>query len=321
MASEQALKAKERGNEAYKKKDFATAHKHYDEAIKLCPTNITFYSNKAAVFFEEGKFDECIEMCNKAVEVGRENRADYSLMAKAYARMANCYKMKKDLKQALHFYEKALSECRDPDIVKKHKELEKEVKELENKAYIDPELSDKEKNMGNEFFKKGDYPGAMKHYNEAIRRNPQNAVLYSNRAACFTKLMEFQRAIDDCDLCLKKDPTFVKAYIRKGAALSAMREYGRAQRAYEDALQLDPTNREAREGLHTCMRSNDENPEKARERAMQDPEVQEILRDPGMRVLLEQMSQDPNAAREHLQNKDIFRKLMKLQEAGIIQMR
>ena len=33
-----------------------------------------------------------------------------------------------------------------------------------------------------------------------------------------------------------------------------------------------------------CVRSNDENPEKARERALQDPEVQEILRDPSMFV-------------------------------------
>lgn len=45
------------------------------------------------------------------------------------------------------------------------------------------------------------------------------------------------------------------------------------------------------------------------------------FRDPGMRLLLEQMSQDPGAVREHLQNPDILRKLMKLREAGIIKLR
>lgn len=47
----------------------------------------------------------------------------------------------------------------------------------------------------------------------------------------------------------------------------------------------------------------------------------EYFRDPGMRLLLEQMSNDPGAVKEHLRNRDILQKLLKLQEAGIIQMR
>ena len=36
----------------------------------------------SAAYFEEGKYDECIGMCNKAIEVGREQRAYYSMIAK-----------------------------------------------------------------------------------------------------------------------------------------------------------------------------------------------------------------------------------------------
>ena len=78
----QALKEKDLGNEAYKKKDFATAHLHYDKAIEIDPKNIMYYTNKSAVLFEEGKFDECIELCEKAVNVGRENRATFAQIAK-----------------------------------------------------------------------------------------------------------------------------------------------------------------------------------------------------------------------------------------------
>ncbi|KAK6026290.1 tetratricopeptide repeat protein [Ostertagia ostertagi] len=241
------------------------------------------------------------------------------------ARAGNAYSKKEDWKEALNWYEKSVSEFRDPEVVKKAKELEKSIKERERMAYINPELAQEEKNLGNELFKvfiatyntllrKETIPGAMKHYNEAVKRDPENAILYSNRAACYTKLLDFQRALDDCEQCIKRDPKF-------SAVLTAMREWTKAKRAYEDALAVDPSNSEALEGLRNCFRSNDEDPEKARERALEDPEVQAILRDPGMRLLLEQMSQDPGAVREHLQNPDIAAKLMKLREAGIIQMR
>lgn len=35
-----------------------------------------------AVMFEKGEYENCIELCKQAVDVGREQRADYPLIAK-----------------------------------------------------------------------------------------------------------------------------------------------------------------------------------------------------------------------------------------------
>ena len=86
---------KEQGNTAYKKKIFEVALTHYNKAAELDPTDMTYYTNIAAVYFEQKEYEKCIDQCIKAIEIGRENRADFKLIAKAYTRIGNSYmKMK-----------------------------------------------------------------------------------------------------------------------------------------------------------------------------------------------------------------------------------
>lgn len=314
----QALIQKDLGNDCYKKKEFDNAITHYEKAIEFDPTDITFYTNMAAVFFEQKEYEKCIKECEKAIEIGRENRADFKLIAKAFTRIGNAYKKMEQWKLAKTYFEKSMSEHRTPEIKTLLSEVERRIVEEERKAYIDPVKAEQEKELGNEYFKKGDYSTAVKHYTEAIKRNPDDSKLYSNRAACYTKLAAFDLGLKDCEQCCKLDPKFIKGWIRKGKILQGMQQPSKALTAYQKALELDPSNAEALEGYRSCSTQLNSNPEEVRKRAMSDPEVQQILRDPAMRCILEQMQQDPHALQDHLKNPEIAAKIQKLLESGLI---
>ncbi|GBO98647.1 hypothetical protein EVAR_180_1 [Eumeta japonica] len=313
-----AFEEKDLGNDYYKKKEFDEAIKHYQKAIEHDSTEITFYTNLAAVFFEQKEYEKCIKECEKAIEIGRENRADFKLIAKAFTRIGNAYKKMEQWKLAKTYFEKSMSEHRTPEIKTLLSEVEKKIVEEEKKAYVDPVKAEQEKELGNDFFKKGDYSSAVKHYTEAIKRNPDDPKLYSNRAACYTKLAAFDLGLRDCDTCCQLDPKFIKGWIRKGKILQGMQQPSKALSAYQKALELDPSNAEALEGYRTCSTQLHSNPEEVRKRAMADPDVQAILRDPAMRCILEQMQQDPQALQDHLKNPDIAAKIQKLLESGLI---
>ncbi|CAK8676814.1 unnamed protein product [Clavelina lepadiformis] len=321
---QESLEEKGLGNAAYKKKDFESALAHYDKASKLDPTNMAFLTNKAAVYFEQNELEKCREVCHKAIEVGREHRAGYALIAKAFARIGNSYMREKNYASAKQFFDKSLAEQRTKDVLAKAQQCEKAMAEAERLAYINPELSLEEKKKGNDFYNAGKYPEALKCYNEAIKRNPDNATLYSNRAACYMKLLEFRLALKDCDECVQKDPNFIKGHIRKGGALEAMKEFSRAVDAYQKALEVDPNNSEATDGCRRCLHNdyqNRNNPEEVQKRAMSDPEVGRIMRDPAMKMILDQIQRDPKALQEHLKNPEVARNIQKLLDVGILSVR
>lgn len=56
-------------------------------------------------------------------------------------------------------------------------------------------------------------------------------------------------------------------------------------------------------------------------KAMNDPDVQNILSDPVMRQVLNDLQTDPKSAAKHMQHPEIRTKINKLVAAGIIQTR
>ncbi|CAA7403622.1 unnamed protein product [Spirodela intermedia] len=330
----EAQKEKEAGNSTYKKKDFDTAIQHYTKALELDDEDISFLTNRAAVYLEMGKYEECVKDCDRAVERGRELRSDFKMIAKALTRkgtaLVKLAKTSKDYEPAIESFQKALTEHRNPDTLKKLNDAERAKKDLEQLEYYDPNLADEEREKGNELFMQQKYPEAVRHYTEALRRNPHDPKVYSNRAACYTKLGALPEGLKDAEKCIELDPSFSKGYTRKGAVQFFMKEYDKALETYQEGLKHDPSNQELLDGVRRCVEQINKanrgeiSPDELKTRqakAMQDPEIQNILSDPIMQQVLVDFQENPRAAQEHLNSPQVMQKIQKLVSAGIVQMR
>ncbi|SCU80904.1 LAMI_0B04104g1_1 [Lachancea mirantina] len=328
----EADKEKAQGNAYYKARKFDEAIEHYDKAWQL-HKDITYLNNRSAAEYEKGDYEVAIKTLTEAVDQGRELRADYTIIAKSFARIGNAYHKLGELKKATEFYQKSLTEHRTPDILTKLRNCEKELKKRDQEAYVDPAKAEEARLQGKELFTKGDWPGAVEAYGEMIKRAPEDARGYSNRAAALSKLMSFPDAIKDCDLAISKDPTFVRAYIRKASAQIAVKEFAAAIETLNEARTKDA---EVNNGANTReidqlfvkasqqrFKSDDPNetPEQTYARAMKDPEVAAIMQDPVMQSILSQAQQNPAALQEHMKNPDVFNKIQTLIAAGIIRSR
>lgn len=323
-----ANELKDEGNKLYKARKFEEAIELYDKAYETDPDNLYPLLNKTAVYFEQKEYEKCIKECEALIDLAKEKRADFKIIAKALARIGTTKVKLGEKKEAIEYYNRSLTEFRDPHTLKLLRDLEKQIEEEERLAYINPELSEKAKEEGNAHFKEGRFPEAIKCYNEAIKRNPSNHVLYTNRATAFSKLNEFPSVIKDCDECLKLKPDFVKAYIRKAFAYHMMKEYGNALEWYEKGLKIDPDNAELKAGYQKTLMvlqgfqkdAEDEKltPEERLKKAMANPEVASILEDQVFMQIVQQMAQDPNAAAEHMKNPEVRRRVAILKAAGIV---
>ena len=96
--------------------------------------------------------------------------------------------------------------------------------------------------LGNECFSAKKFDEAILHYTAAIKEDPENAVYYSNRSACFFSLKKWEAAGEDAATCVQKDSSFVKGYYRLALALTEQGLYDDASSTLLNASKLEPDN-------------------------------------------------------------------------------
>ncbi|XP_045216361.2 hsp70-Hsp90 organising protein-like isoform X2 [Mercenaria mercenaria] len=108
--------------------------------------------------------------------------------------------------------------------------------------------------QGNDCVKGGNYNEAVIHYSHALKQDPNNHFIYSNRSLTFLKLQQYYLAEQDAIQTIKLQPKWPKGYFRKGEVEFQVGHYSSALLSYGQALLLDPSNKEVQQAV---SRTND----------------------------------------------------------------
>ncbi len=68
---------------------------------------------------------------------------------------------------------------------------------------------------GNLLYNASKFSEACAAYSEGLQYDPDNSILLCNRAACRSKLNQFEKAVEDCTAALRIQPNYCKARLRR----------------------------------------------------------------------------------------------------------
>ena len=220
---EKALEEKSLAQEAYKKKEYGESISHYTNASKLNPKEMMFLYHIARIHSEQKNYKESIKFCSRAIKVGKEQKANVKMVAKAMAMRGRAHKelgevdkFKEDLDKAVKFlttianvkfgkerWEECIDFCqRAYEMGKENDFVDAEVLVLQSKATARLHAEDAKK-LGNEAYKRRDFESAMKHYLKATELNPQDITFLNNIAAVKLEEEKYKECLEFCNKAIE----------------------------------------------------------------------------------------------------------------------
>ncbi|CAM8988628.1 unnamed protein product [Rhodiola kirilowii] len=113
----------------------------------------------------------------------------------------------------------------------------------------DVKLVARARNRGNDLFKSERFTEACTAYGEGLRLDPSNSVLYCNRAACWFKIGQWERSIEDCNQALRIQPSYTKALLRRAVSNTKLERWSDAVEDYEALRKILPDDNEIAKSL------------------------------------------------------------------------
>ena len=217
-------------------KDFVSARKYYEEALKLEPNGQYAQGAKEALRKLKKKPED-----RQASQPNLKEANGYNERGIAKGVKGDIDGAIADFTRAIELYPKYSTAYTNRGLAKKNKgDLDGAIADCNRAIELDPKDAGGYSNRGIAKQAQGDLKGAIADYTRAIELDPKDAGGYSNRGNAKGAKGDVEGAIADCNRAIELDPKNVAAYTNRGIAKKNKGNLNEAISDYTHAVELDP---------------------------------------------------------------------------------
>lgn len=217
-----ATEWKNKGNTELQQGNPQNAISCFTEGLKWDSSNAILYSNRSAAYAQLKDWNSALSDADQAIQC----KPDWS---KGYSRKGFALFKLNRYESAIATYKLALQiEPNNADLQKSLNLAEEGLKASEQNV------------LGEEKVNKGKPSQGIPFFDDAIKRDPNNALYYCNRANAKNLCGYYDSALQDSEEVIRRRPDWIRGYQRRAEALYGKQQYNDAASVYAYALQLAP---------------------------------------------------------------------------------
>jgi tetratricopeptide (TPR) repeat protein len=227
-------------------RDYKSALKYLDNALKLDPENADLHVSRGKTLFELDRYDEALQELTRAIELEPHASKFYNYRAHFFGKLDITDRMMKDYDAALGYAEndsvRAYILCNRAAWKMLDREFESAYADLMQSYAVDSTDINVLNNLAMACESMGNYDQALKYMLRVLETYPDFSIGYSNIGFVYQKMENHQKAIEYFDKSIEQDSENAYSYNNRAYSKLKLGDLKGAMADVGTSLKLLPSN-------------------------------------------------------------------------------